>query len=139
MKYVATFLMGLLFAVGLTISGMTLPSKVIGFLDFTGKWDPALIFVMVGGILTYGIGLPLITKRSGPIFDKKFSIPTRKDLTPNLVIGAGLFGIGWGLGGFCPGPGLTSLTTLAGPVLIFVGAMAAGMYLYTGYEKLTSK
>ena len=72
MKYVATFLMGLLFAVGLTISGMTLPSKVIGFLDFTGKWDPALIFVMVGGILTYGIGLPLITKRSGPIFDRSF-------------------------------------------------------------------
>lgn len=125
------FFVGLVFAFGLGISGMTLPSKVIGFLDITGDWDFSLAFVMGGAVLTYGLLFPLVTrKKRRPIFASTFSIPTRRDLTPRLLLGAALFGIGWGLGGFCPGPALVSLTAGLMPVAVFVGAMLLGMFLF---------
>ena len=128
----AALLSGFVFAIGLGISGMTLPEKVIGFLDVSGgKWDPALAFVMGGAVIVYGIGFKLITRREAPVFANKFSLPTRKDIDTRLILGAVLFSAGWGLGGFCPGPALTSLATLAPQVLIFVAAMLVGMFLFS--------
>ncbi len=131
MKIVASaFVSGLLFAIGLGLAGMTDPAKVIGFLDFFGTWDPSLAFVMVGGILSYAVAFRLITRRHAPVFGTQFSLPTRKDLTPQLIIGSALFGIGWGIAGLCPGPGLASLATGSASVLAFVVAMLGGMALY---------
>lgn len=128
---ISAFGAGALFAVGLAISGMTLPTKVIGFLDFFGEWDPALAFVMGGAVIVYAIGFRLVTRRrDAPACATKFSIPTRKDITPRLVLGSAIFGLGWGLGGFCPGPALTSLTTGLLDVGVFVAAMFLGMYLF---------
>jgi uncharacterized membrane protein YedE/YeeE len=125
----SAFAAGALFAVGLGVSGMTLPSKVVGFLDVTRAWDPTLGFVMIGALATHTVLLRLILRRPGPIFGAIFQIPTRKDIDAKLVAGAALFGIGWGLGGYCPGPALASLVTLAPGVLLVVAAMAAGMVL----------
>jgi uncharacterized protein len=125
----SAFAAGLLFALGLGISGMTLPSRVLGFLDVAGAWDPSLMFVMIGALATHMFLLRVILRRRGPIFGVGFQLPTRKDIDRPLVLGAALFGIGWGLGGYCPGPALTSLVTLGKPVLLFCAAMAMGMML----------
>ncbi|TVQ97857.1 MAG: YeeE/YedE family protein [Deltaproteobacteria bacterium] len=127
---IVAFLSGLLFAIGLGISGMTNPSKVIGFLDFAGSWDPSLAFVMGGALLVNVIAFRLIMRRRSPLFAPSFSLPTRNDIDAPLVGGAALFGIGWGLGGFCPGPGLASAATLHVMPLVFVGAMTVGMLVY---------
>ncbi len=129
MKSLLSFASGIVFALGLGISGMTRPVKVIGFLDFTGHWDASLAFVMIGAITVYFIAYRWIQTRSTPILAEKFSIPQRIDIDKNLVVGAAVFGAGWGLGGFCPGPALTSLASGSAPVMVFVAAMAAGMYL----------
>lgn len=126
----APFLAGVLFALGLVIGGMTQPAKVIGFLDVTGgwrAWDPSLLFVMGGGLLVHGLLYRLVRRRQSPLFEAKFHIPTRRDIDLRLVLGAALFGVGWGLGGYCPGPGLVSLTAGALPV-VFVLGMIGGMY-----------
>lgn len=125
----SAFAAGALFALGLGVAGMTLPSRVIGFLDVTGAWDPTLAFVMIGAIGTHLSLLRIILRRTGPIFGVRFEIPTRRDLDGKLVAGAALFGIGWGLAGYCPGPALTSIVTLTPAALIVVAAMAAGMLL----------
>jgi uncharacterized protein len=123
------FAAGLLFALGLGISGMTLPSRVLGFLDVAGAWDPSLAFVMIGALAAHVVLLRVVLRRRGPIFGGAFQIPTRKDINRPLVFGAALFGIGWGIGGYCPGPALVSLVTLGTPVLVLVAAMAMGMML----------
>jgi uncharacterized protein len=126
---------GLLFGVGLAISGMTQPSKVVGFLDVTGNWDPSLAFVMLGAVLVYFVSNRLVARRKTPLFGDGFHLPTRRDLEPKLIAGAALFGIGWGLGGYCPGPGITSLGAgLLTPVL-FVAAMAAGMWIHDALDR----
>ena len=125
----SAFAAGLLFALGLGISGMTLPSRVLGFLDVAGAWNPSLLFVMIGALATHIVLLRVILRRGGPIFGGEFHLPTRKDIDRRLLLGAALFGIGWGLAGYCPGPALTSLVTLGEPVLVLVLAMAAGMML----------
>lgn len=125
---------GALFAVGLALAGMTQPSKVIQFLDVTGNWDPSLAFVMIGGIGVQFLVYKLAGRRSQPWFGSTFALPTRRDITAPLVIGSALFGVGWGLGGFCPGPGLTSLAT-GSSAATFVVAMALGMFLFDRYEK----
>lgn len=125
----AAFGAGLLFGLGLGLSGMTLPAKVTAFLDITGAWDPSLAFVMVGAIGVHFVLFRVVTKRVGPLFGGLFQIPRRSDIDLPLVLGAALFGIGWGLGGYCPGPGLASLATLGWPALLFVAAMTAGMKL----------
>jgi uncharacterized protein len=129
MKSLLSFISGIVFAFGLGISGMTRPVKVIGFLDFAGQWDASLAFVMIGAIIVYLIAYRWIQTRSTPILAERFSVPQRTDIDKNLLIGAAVFGAGWGLGGFCPGPALTSLASGAAPVMVFVAAMAAGMYL----------
>lgn len=127
----AAFVSGVIFAIGLAIGGMTKPAKVAGFLDFTGNWDPSLMFVMGGAVMTHAILYRLIRKRPTPLFTEAFAIPTRTDIDARLLGGAALFGIGWGLSGFCPGPAITSLASGQTPVLVFVAAMIGGMYLYT--------
>ena len=107
----ASFVSGVLFAVGLGVGGTTKPAKVTAFLDFFGDWDPSLAFVMIGAILMHAVLYRLIRRRPVPLFASAFSIPTRTDIDTRLVGGAALFGIGWGLGGFCPGPAVTSLAS----------------------------
>jgi uncharacterized membrane protein YedE/YeeE len=133
---VGALVAGVLFGVGLVISGMTLPDKVIGFLNmFGGAWDPSLALVIVGAVGVHAVLLRVILRRATPLVDTKFHLPTRRDLDPKLVGGAALFGIGWGLGGVCPGPGLVGAATLASPMLLFVGGLVLGMGLF----RLTSK
>ena len=130
-RLIAAFIGGLIFAVGLGISGMTDANKVIGFLDLAGSWDPSLAFVMVGAIGVHIAVFRLILRRETPLFADGFHVPTRRDITPQLIGGSAIFGIGWGLGGFCPGPGLVSMTGFGESALLFVGAMLAGMVIHS--------
>jgi uncharacterized protein len=123
----AAFGTGALFAVGLVVSGMTKPSKVAGFLDLAGAWDASLMFVMIGAIAVHFIAYRMVMKRRSPLFDARFHVPTRKDIDPRLVAGAALFGVGWGLGGFCPGPGLVTAASGSLGAILFVAGMTAGM------------
>lgn len=129
-------LSGALFGVGLALAGMTRPEKVFGFLDFTRAWDPTLIFVMVGGIAVHTLGYRLAMKQRSPVFSSRFLVPTRRDLDARLLLGSAVFGVGWGLGGFCPGPGLTALVTGDLRVVAFVAAMLTGLALTGRAEAL---
>lgn len=126
----ASFLSGMVFAIGLGIGGMTQPAKVIGFLDFAGNWDPSLAFVMIGAIVIYSFFYHLVRSRPLPLFSPTFALPTRTDIEPRLVTGAAIFGLGWGTAGFCPGPALTSLGSGNLSPAVFSVAMIAGMFLY---------
>lgn len=129
------FLIGLLFGLGLIFAGMTDPSKVIGFLDMAGAWDPSLAFVMGGAILV-GLGaFALAKKRSTSLLGGAMQLPTSRHIDKRLVIGSVLFGAGWGLAGFCPGPAIVSLGTGNPKALVFVLAMLAGMALFELAEK----
>jgi uncharacterized protein len=131
-----SLLSGAIFGAGLVLSGMTQPQKVIGFLDITGAWDPSLAFVMIGAIGVHALAYHLwIKKRSRPYLAEVFALPHRKDIDKRLVGGAALFGIGWGLGGFCPGPALVSLVSGHESVLAVVAAMLAGMAIYHVQDK----
>jgi len=130
---------GALFGAGLTVSGMTKPSKVVGFLDFAGAWDPSLLFVMAGAIAVYFVASRRVTRRAAPLFDRQFHLPTRKDIDARLVLGAVLFGVGWGLAGFCPGPGLASAGTGSITALVFVAAMTAGMISENAVARLLAR
>jgi uncharacterized membrane protein YedE/YeeE len=125
---ISSFICGILFSIGLGISGMTQPNKVIGFLDVFGEWNPSLAFVMGGAVLSY-LALQLWIQRnfSIPVLGGSFQIPSRKDLDRSLIFGALLFGSGWGLGGYCPGPAITSLGSGSYNALLFVVAMGIGM------------
>lgn len=135
----AAFTSGALFGLGLLISGMTKPAKVIGFLDFAGRWDASLVFVMIGAIAVHMVLFRWIVKRRSPLFDVRFHIPSRRDIDVRLLAGAALFGVGWGLGGFCPGPGLVSLGSGAGSALVFVAALVLGMLLFEGFDRVTAR
>jgi uncharacterized membrane protein YedE/YeeE len=121
---------GTLFGLGLAISGMVDPAKVIGFLDIAGDWDPTLAFVMGGALLVTIPAFRLILNRLRPVLTDDFELPTKKDVDTRLLGGAALFGVGWGLSGFCPGPAVTALASGLAPVFAFVAAMVAGMALY---------
>jgi uncharacterized membrane protein YedE/YeeE len=125
----AALVAGLLFGLGLAISGMMDPARVIGFLDVAGRWNPSLAFVLAGAVLVSAAGYALVRRLSHPLFAPKFEIPRRTDIDARLVGGAALFGIGWGLSGFCPGPALASLALGLPASLVFVAAMALGMAL----------
>jgi uncharacterized membrane protein YedE/YeeE len=125
---VVAFASGCLFAAGLVISGMTRPSKVVAFLDLFGAWDPSLMFVMGGAVATYGaIYWTIVRHRERPLFAERFTLPSRSELDTRLFAGAVLFGIGWALGGFCPGPAVAALVTGDARVIAFSAAMIAGM------------
>jgi uncharacterized membrane protein YedE/YeeE len=108
---------------------------VTAFLDLFGNWDPSLAFVMMGAIAVHAVLYRVIRRRTTPLFAQTFSVPTRSDLDPRLISGAALFGIGWGLGGFCPGPAVTSLASGHPSVITFVAAMVVGMLLYQVVDK----
>lgn len=129
MRFLTTLFAGLLFGTGLILSGMANPKKVQNFLDIFGSWDPSLAFVMGGAILVTAPGFWLVQKRTSPFFHDVFQLPARKDIDARLVTGAAIFGVGWGLGGLCPGPAVTSLLFFTPGVLIFVPAMLVGMIL----------
>ena len=136
MDTIASFLIGLIFGVGLIFAGMTDPSKVIGFLDIAGRWDPSLAFVMGGAILVGIVAFRFARQRAANFFGGAMRLPTRDDIDKRLVIGSLLFGVGWGMAGFCPGPALTSLGTGNTRAMLFVLSMIAGMALFEAAERL---
>lgn len=129
MKAAMGYLAGLLFGLGLAISGMTDPARVLGFLDIAGAWDPTLMFVLGGAVVTTFIGYRLVWRRGAPLVGKVFQLPTRRDIDARLLGGAALFGIGWGLSGYCPGPAFASIGGLSAPLAAMLVAMLAGWYL----------
>ena len=129
MGKLATLLSGLLFGTGLTISGMVNPMKILNFLDISGPWDATLVFVMGAGLVVTLLGYQIIFKRSAPLFATSFRLPTSQDIDVKLLGGAALFGLGWGLTGFCPGPAIASLVFGRMESITFVIAMAAGMII----------
>lgn len=132
---IASLIVGFIFAIGLGVSGMTQPQKVIGFLDLFGQWDPSLIFVMAGAVIVHFVTYRLIRKRTSPLFSTQWHVPTKKEITPALVIGAFIFGVGWALGGFCPGPAVTSLASFESRPVIFVISMIVGMIAFKLLDK----
>jgi uncharacterized membrane protein YedE/YeeE len=128
-SFLLAALAGALFAIGLVIGGMTVPAKIIGFLDVGRSWDPSLAFVMAGAIAVYASLLRVIQRRPAPLLSPRFHWPTAHGIDARLVGGAALFGIGWGLSGYCPGPALASLAGGGTSALIFVAAMIGGIAL----------
>ncbi len=126
-KVIFGALSGAMFGAGLLLSGMTRPTKVLGFLDVTGDWDPSLAFVMVGAILVHAIAYRAILRRPHPILDTRFHVPPAGAIDRSLIAGAAVFGVGWGLAGFCPGPALVSAASGVIAAIVFVAAMALGM------------
>lgn len=130
MLILAQFAIGLIFGLGLVIAGMSNPAKVLNFLDVagigSGIWDPSLAFVLAGAIAVTFVGYKLVLRRGQPIFGERFHLPTAQDIDARIIAGPAIFGIGWGLAGFCPGPAFTAITSGV-PAAIFVAAMLAGM------------
>ncbi|WP_409477272.1 DUF6691 family protein [Pseudobdellovibrio sp. HCB154] len=131
----AALVVGFVFAIGLGLSGMTQPQKVIGFLDLFGNWDPSLIFVMAGAIVVHFITYKIIRKRKSPLLSPDWHVPTKKEITPALMLGSFIFGVGWALGGFCPGPAITSLASFDKTPALFVTSMLVGMFLFRAVDK----
>lgn len=120
-------LAGLIFGLGLTISQMINPAKIIGFLDLFGHWDPSLAFVMAGALVVSFVGYRIVLSRSAPFLVDQFHLPAAQQIDGKLMAGASLFGIGWGLSGLCPGPAISALFVGGTPLIIFVAAMLTGM------------
>jgi uncharacterized membrane protein YedE/YeeE len=136
MSAFSAFVAGLVFGIGLLLSGMTDPGKVIGFLDIAGTWDPSLGFVMGGAILVGAFAFRVAGKRARTLMGGAFHLPHRRDIDPRLVGGSVLFGIGWGLAGFCPGPALVSFGAGYEKAAVFVAAMLGGMLLFRALDRL---
>lgn len=135
MRIVSAFVTGLMFGLGLAISGMTQPGKVVAFLDFTGAWDPSLAFVMGGALLVFAPTFFLVRKRrEKPVLEREFDLPTQTQVTPRLAVGASIFGAGWGLAGFCPGTAITTLPTGSSAVLTVVAGMFLGILATWGAQ-----
>ena len=126
-RILAGLFAGVIFGMGLSISGLINPARVIGFLDVAGEWDPSLAFVMLGAVSVTALGYRTVLRRSRPLFEAGFTVPKRADIDPQMTIGAGLFGVGWGLSGICPGPALSGLGFGASQSIAFVAAMLLGM------------
>ncbi|MGN6769306.1 MAG: DUF6691 family protein [Rhizobiaceae bacterium] len=128
MSFLINLALGLLFGVGLVVSGMSDPAKVLNFLDLFGSWDPSLAFVMGGAVLVAFVGYRLVLPRGKPIVGDRFHLPTKSDIDIRILVGPAIFGVGWGLGGFCPGPAITALGLGAAGALAFLPAMMLGMW-----------
>ena len=139
MKVVSALLSGLLFGLGLIVSGMSDPSKVLGFLDLAGKWDPSLAFVMGGAVVIGALMFPFVAKRKSSILGSTMCLPTATKIDRRLVLGGLTFGVGWGLAGYCPGPALASLAQGGGKPWVFFIAMLGGMALFEVIEKANGK
>jgi len=130
LRLVAAFGSGAVFGLGLAMSGMMDPARVQGFLDIFGVWDPTLAFVMAGAVSAAFAGVTLSARMARPVLDTRFSVPTSRVIDRRLIVGSAIFGAGWGLAGFCPGPALAGLSLGLVPVAIFVAAMLAGMIVH---------
>lgn len=135
MQRMIEFIVGLLFGLGLLISGMTDPGKVLGFLDLAGTWDPSLAFVMGGGVMVGLLGFGLAKKKTTSLSGQAFHWPDTTQIDRPLVLGSLMFGAGWGLAGFCPGPALVAMASGNDKALVFVLAMLAGMALFGRFKK----
>lgn len=136
LHHVSALIAGLIFGLGLVISEMTNPAKVNGFLDIFGDWDPSLAFVMGTALIVTAIGYRLVWKKTNPFAADRFQVPSNRKIDKKLAMGAILFGIGWGLVGLCPGPAIAALFIGGLPIIIFLGAMIAGMVIFEGFNKL---
>lgn len=135
----SALLVGFIFALGLGISGMTQPERVISFLDIFGNWNPSLIFVMGGALAIHIVSFRFIMQRRSPLFAPYFHVPKRRDIDSKLIFGAMLFGIGWGLVGYCPAPAITALAGFSSSSFVFVASMMSGMVLYIVLDKVLTK
>jgi uncharacterized membrane protein YedE/YeeE len=142
MAILVQFAIGLVFGLGLILSGMSNPAKVLNFLDLggipAGTWDASLAFVMAGAVAVTFIGFSRVLKLARPVFAERFYVPTRNDIDLRIIVGPAIFGIGWGLAGFCPGPALTALGFGSTAAFVFVAAMFAGMVLARFIARLPS-
>ncbi|PPB80910.1 hypothetical protein LV82_01643 [Albidovulum inexpectatum] len=129
MRLIHAFITGLIFGIGIAISGMINPAKVLNFFDIAGSWDPSLIFVMGGALVVTGIGYRLVWRRGRPLFADRFDIPNSKVIDARLIGGAALFGVGWGIAGFCPGAAIPALGTGRWEVALFLAAYGVGLAL----------
>jgi uncharacterized membrane protein YedE/YeeE len=139
MKIFMALLAGLLFGLGLILSGMADPSKVLGFLDLAGNWDPSLAFVMGGALLVGSLLFPFVTRRPKSVLGEAMRLPTATQIDRRLVLGGLTFGVGWGLAGYCPGPALASLAQGGSKPLLFFAAMLAGMTLFEVLERMKNR
>lgn len=139
MKLIVTYLTGLVFGIGITISGMSNPAKVLNFFDVFGTWDPSLGFVMGGALITTAIGYRLVFRRPAPVFEPGFIVPTSRVIDRRLVVGSAVFGIGWGISGFCPGGALPALGTGRTDVLIFFAALVVGIFSAKAMMRFTTR
>ncbi|MEM7720915.1 MAG: DUF6691 family protein [Pseudomonadota bacterium] len=139
MKFLITYLIGLIFGLGIVISGMGNPAKVLNFFDIAGTWDPSLAFVMGGALIVTAIGYRVVFGRGRPLLDASFHLPTRATLDPQLIGGAAAFGIGWGIAGFCPGGALPVLGTGNVDVFLFTGALIAGILVAKWVQRATTQ
>jgi uncharacterized membrane protein YedE/YeeE len=133
--FVVAALAGAVFAIGLVVSGMTVPARVTGFLDVGGAWDPTLALVMLGAIAVYAPIARIVQRRARPLLSERFHWPTQHGLDARLLVGAAIFGVGWGLSGYCPGPALTSIGSGATSALVFVAAMIAGIAITRAVDR----
>ncbi|HSE77655.1 MAG TPA: YeeE/YedE family protein [Alphaproteobacteria bacterium] len=141
MTMLVPFFAGFVFGAGLVVSQMVDPAKVLGFLDIAGAWDPSLALVMVGALAVTAIGYRVTFHHGRPLAAERFQLPTRTDIDPPLVVGAALFGLGWGMAGYCPGPAIASLAFGQTEIVVFVLAMLAGMatYRFTGDRPVSGR
>jgi uncharacterized membrane protein YedE/YeeE len=138
MRLISTYLIGLVFGTGIALSGMANPAKVLNFFDIAGTWDPSLIFVMGGALVTTFVGYKLVFGRRAPVFEDRFSLPSNRSIDARLVGGSALFGIGWGIAGFCPGGALPALGTGRWEVFAFTAALVAGIFLARFIQSVTA-
>ena len=134
-RTLSAFIAGLLFGVGLAVSQMTNPLEVLGFLDVAGDWDASLMLVLGGAVTVTFIAFRFVLRRTEPIFDSQFHLPKLSTVDKKLIGGSALFGVGWGIAGYCPGPGLASLSTLNSETIVFVATLLAGMLVYRAFER----
>ena len=139
MQLFVAFAVGLVFGLGLVLSGMTDPAKVLGFLDLGGRWDPSLLFVMGGAIAVAAIGFAVAQRRGQALLGGPLRLPAAGAVDRRLVLGSLAFGVGWGLAGFCPGPAIAALASGSPEPLVFVAAMVAGMGLFELFESLRGR
>jgi len=135
MRLPVAYIVGLIFGLGISLSGMANPAKVINFFDIAGTWDPSLAFVMGGGVLVTFFGYRWVLARPKPLFESNFAMPTRNDIDFKLIGGSLIFGVGWGIAGVCPGGALPALGTGNGMVILFVAALLVGIVVSRFFEK----
>lgn len=132
-KYISILVAGLIFGLGLAVSGMTQASKVLGFLDVTGNWDPSLLLVLGGAVAVTAVAFRFILRRPAPVLEDKFRLPITRFIDGPLVVGAAIFGIGWGISGYCPGPGIALLAAPGWETWVFIPAVLLGAFLHKAF------